>query len=83
MKIILTIISLVLLSGCARPDLSKPIRVTAIESSEEQKNTIFIKYNQSLWNDEFRVPASWAGQFEVGKEYYIRIEPAKIQVEKN
>jgi hypothetical protein len=83
MKTILIIASLVLLSGCVRPDLSKPIKITGIEQSSLETDIVLIKYNQFSWNDEFRAPVSWAGKFEVGKEYYIRIEPAKIQVEKN
>jgi hypothetical protein len=78
----LIIASVVFLTGCARPDLSKPIKVTSIELTKNADTSI-VKYNQSFWNDEFRIPADWAGRFEVGKEYMIEFRLVEKKVEKN
>jgi type IV pilus biogenesis protein CpaD/CtpE len=84
MKTFLIIIFAAFLSGCARPNLETPVKIISIE---QHPSIVIIKYRYSLdrnssSTEEFRVPSSWAGRFEVGKEYYIKLEEVEPKMEK-
>jgi hypothetical protein len=71
-SILLILLPVILLSGCSRPNLSKPIKVKDIKSYER---AVVINYEQGVWKDHYVIPPEWAGQYEVGKEYYIQLVP--------